>query len=526
MRNIVLGLVPSLAGVALSLACSDPKSDRPPPLAASSAGAESTAPPAALLPEPPAALPQGLAPTPPMGFNDWNAFGCEVNATLIEETADFFVSSGLKAAGYRYVNIDDCWALRERGADGKLVPDPQKFPAGIQGVADYVHSLGLKLGIYADAGALTCAGYPGSLGREELDAQTFADWGVDYLKYDNCSNQSDGSRQDYVSRYTAMRRAIDAAGRPMVYSICEWGTSQPWEWATEVGQLWRTTGDITDTWPSLRSIIAFNAPLASYAGPGHWNDPDMLEIGNGGMTDTEYRTHMSLWSIMAAPLVIGTDLRVASPATLEILSNRDLIAINQDRLGMQARVLLDDETGVLVLEKPLTGGDVAIALYNPQDSQAVLSIPVAQLGLSAAPAIRLQEVWSGAVTQAVSTIAAGVPAHGAVVYRAARLADAQAALQLPPSLSLGGSIGTLIAGSAEGVALTGSARNYGLGDASGVQLSVSAPAGWTVSVASGSSGESLASDGSLDNGWSVSVPEGTAAGVYPLTLTARYAWGA
>ncbi|MEY4547570.1 MAG: hypothetical protein RL685_3765 [Pseudomonadota bacterium] len=525
MRNIVLGLVPSLAGVALSLACSDPKSDRPSPLAAGSAGGESTAPPAALLPEPPAALPEGLALTPPMGFNDWNAFGCEVTETLIKETADFFVSSGLKEAGYSYVNIDDCWALRERGADGKLVPDPQKFPSGIQGVADYVHSLGLKLGIYADAGTLTCAGYPGSLGKEELDAQTFADWGVDYLKYDNCSNQSDGSRQDYVNRYTAMRRAIDATGRPMVYSICEWGTSQPWEWATDVGQLWRTTGDITDTWPSVRSIIAFNAPLASFAGPGHWNDPDMLEIGNGGMTDTEYRTHMSLWSVMAAPLIIGTDLRVATPATLEILSNRELIAINQDRLGTQARVLFSDATGVLVLEKPLTGGDVAIALYNPGDSQAVLSIPAAQLGLSAAPAYRLQEAWSGAVTQSASTIAAGVPAHGAVVYRAARLADAQEALLLPPSLSLGGNIGTLIAGNAEGAVLTGSARNYGLGDASDVQLSVSAPAGWTVSVASGSSGESLPSDGTLDNGWSVSVPAGTAAGVYPLTLTARYAWG-
>jgi alpha-galactosidase len=227
-------------------------------------------------------------------------------------------------------------------------------------VAEYVHSLGLKLGSYADAGTLTCAGYPGSLGKESLDAQTFADWGVDYLEYDNCSNQSDGSRQDYVNRYTAMRSAIDATGRPMVYSICEWGTSQPWEWATGVGQLWRTTGDITDTWPSLRSIIAFNAPLASYAGPGHWNDPDMLEIGNGGMTDTEYRTHMSLWSVMAAPLIIGTDLRVASAATLQILGNRELIAINQDRLGTQARVAFSDATGVLVLEKPLTGGNVAI----------------------------------------------------------------------------------------------------------------------------------------------------------------------
>ena len=228
-----------------------------------------------------------------MGFNNWNAFGCDVSEKLIKETADFFVSSGLKDAGYRYVNIDDCWSLRERGKDGKLVPDPAKFPAGIRGLADYVHGRGLKLGIYGDAGTMTCAGYPGSLGQEKLDAQTWADWGVDYVKYDNCYNQSDGSRADFVRRYTAMREAIDATGRPMVYSICEWGQSQPWEWATGVGNLWRTTGDISDNWSSLRSIIAQNAPLARYAGPGHWNDPDMLEIGNGGMTPTEYRTHMS-----------------------------------------------------------------------------------------------------------------------------------------------------------------------------------------------------------------------------------------
>lgn len=460
-----------------------------------------------------------------MGFNDWNAFGCEVSETLIKETADFFVSSGLKEAGYGYVNIDDCWALRERGSDGKLVPDPQKFPSGIQGVADYVHALGLKLGIYADAGTLTCAGYPGSLGHEALDARTFADWGVDYLKYDNCSNQSDGSRQDYVDRYTAMRRAIDATGRPMVYSICEWGTSQPWEWANGVGQLWRTTGDITDTWASVRSIIALNAPLAAFAGPGHWNDPDMLEIGNGGMTDTEYRTHMSLWSVMAAPLIIGTDLRVASPATLEILSNRELIAINQDRLGVQGRILFSDDTGVLVLEKPLAGGDVAIALYNPRDTQAVLSMSSAQLGLPAAPAYRLQDVWSGALTQTAALIAAGVPAHGTVVYRTSRIEDPEAALQLPPALSLGGNLDTLIAGSAEGTVLTVGVRNHGLGVVSDLELSVTPPPGWTVSAASGSTGQSLASEAAIDARWIVQVPEGSLPGVYPIVVSARFGWG-
>jgi alpha-galactosidase len=278
-----------------------------------------------------------LAATPPMGFNDWNAFGCDVSAALIEETADVLVSSGLADLGYRYVNIDDCWSLRERGADGRLVPDPAKFPSGVKGVADYVHARGLKLGIYGDAGTKTCAGFPGSLGHEDLDARTWADWGVDYLKYDNCNNQSDGSQADYIRRYTAMRDALRKTGRPIVYAICEWGTSQPWSWGKDVGQLWRTAGDVNDEWSSLRSIIEKNAPLAPYAGPGHWNDPDMLEIGNGGMTDTEYRTHMSMWAMMAAPLLIGTDLRTASPATLAILGNREVIAIDQDRLGCRAR---------------------------------------------------------------------------------------------------------------------------------------------------------------------------------------------
>src|SRR5690242_18440553 len=234
-----------------------------------------------------AALDNGLVRTPPMGFNDWNAFGCNVSEQLIKQTADFFVSSGMKAAGYQYVNIDDCWMTHQRDAQGRLVPDPVKFPDGIKGTADYVHSLGLKLGIYEDAGTATCAGYPGSLGHERVDAQTFADWGVDYLKYDNCNNAGSTTTQQYIDRYSAMRDALAATGRPIVYSICEWGVNQPWTWAPDVGNLWRTTGDISDNWNSLKSIVNQNAPLAASAGPGAWNDPDMLEIGNGGMTDTE-----------------------------------------------------------------------------------------------------------------------------------------------------------------------------------------------------------------------------------------------
>ena len=266
------------------------------------------------------ALDNGLALTPPMGFNNWNATGCAISEQLITDTADIFVSSGLKDAGYRYVNIDDCWAAPERDPrTGRLTAHPERFPHGIAWLADYVHTRGLKLGIYTSAGTQTCARtMPGGLDHEEIDAQTFADWGVDYLKYDNCNNAG----RPAIERYTKMRDALGKTGRPIVFSICEWGQNKPWEWAGDVGNLWRTTGDINDSWPSVVSILKQNAPLAAAAGPGHWNDPDMLEVGNGGMTDTEYRSHFSLWAMMAAPLLIGSDLRKATPETLRILTNR------------------------------------------------------------------------------------------------------------------------------------------------------------------------------------------------------------
>jgi len=472
---------------------------------------------------PAAAVPEKreLALTPPMGFNDWNAFGCDVSEKLIKETADFFVSSGLKDAGYTYVNIDDCWSLRERGPDGKLVPDPVKFPSGIRGVADHVHRLGLKLGIYGDAGTMTCAGYPGSLGKEKLDAQTWADWGVDYLKYDNCYNQSDGSRADYVRRYTAMREAIDETGRPMVYSICEWGQSKPWEWAAGVGHLWRTTGDISDNWSSLRSIIAINAPLARYAGPGHWNDPDMLEIGNGGMTPIEYRTHMSLWSMMAAPLIIGTDLRKASPDTLAILGNREIIAIDQDPLGKQAAVV-SDTAGRVVFAKPLSGGDVAVALYNSTDAVAVISVVATDIGLPKAPAYRLNDLWSGVSTQAGSSLAAGVPAHGTVVYRASAIERPEA---LPPSVSVAAALGTLIPSVPGGATLTTTANNHGIADAGAVAIAIRAPNGWVVKALDAADSARLAPGTPLTTRWNVTAPADTGPGSYPLTIAAKYGWG-
>jgi alpha-galactosidase len=463
----------------------------------------------------------GLALTPPMGFNNWNAFGCSVNETLIRETADFFVTSGLKDAGYQFVNIDDCWSTMERGPDGRLVPDPMKFPSGIAGVAEYVHSKGLKLGLYGDAGTRTCAGYPGSLGNEEIDAQTWADWGVDYIKYDNCFNQSDGSREDFVNRYSTMHRAIQNTGRPIVYSICEWGQSEPWQWAKGVGHLWRTTGDITDSWSSIRDIIAFNAPLAEYAGPGHWNDPDMLEVGNGALTLIEKRTHMGMWAMMAAPLIIGTDLRIATDETLSVLENREIIAIDQDALGAQAAVISDAD-GLMVLSKRLEGGDYAVALYNATDGQALVSVPADAAGLPAADAYHLHDAWEGGALEARSSIAAGVPAHGTVIYRVRPLAPSDV---VPPSVTVEGSVGTLIPGSAEPVALTTRITNRGVDAASQITVSIEAPEGWTIAASTGASGESLATDGALETSWSVRVPDGTSAGRYPLRVTASYAWG-
>jgi alpha-galactosidase len=467
----------------------------------------------------PPGRPAPLAATPPMGFNDWNAFGCDVSETLIKETADVLVSSGFKDLGYQYVNIDDCWSLRDRGADGRLVPDPVKFPSGIKGVADYVHGKGLKLGIYGDAGTKTCAGYPGSLGREELDAQTWADWDVDYLKYDNCNNQSDGSQADYIRRYTAMRDALAKTDRTIVYAICEWGTSQPWLWGKGVGQLWRTTGDVNDEWPSLKSIIERNAPLAPYAGPGHWNDPDMMEIGNGGMTDTEYRTHMSMWAMMAAPLLIGTDLRTASPATMAILGNRDIIAVDQDRLGVQGSIVVDDN-GLMVLDKPLSNGDRAIALYNSTDALATVSVNAAQTGLRRAPAYRLRDLWSGDVLQARSTISAAVPAHGTVVYRVRPLRDPD---HTAPSVPVGATLGTLVP--AEGGTLTTTVTNRGAGTIRNVVVSAHTPEGWTVHATTPATRRKLPTDAELATTWTVTAPADAPAGRYLIALTSTYEWG-
>ncbi|MET8366992.1 ricin-type beta-trefoil lectin domain protein [Micromonospora sp. NPDC005194] len=357
------------------------------------------------------ALENGLARTPQMGWNDWNAFGCNVNETLIRQTADALVSSGMAAAGYRYVNIDDCWSTKQRNASGDLVADPQKFPSGIKALADYVHDKGLKLGIYSSAGTLTCAGYPASINYEQRDANLWASWGIDYLKYDNCGDHLGRSAQQ---RYTAMRDALAATNRPILYSLCSWGQDSVWTWGAGVGNSWRTTGDIGGNWNSIMSILDQQVDKESYARPGAWNDPDMLEVGNGP-TDTESRAHFSLWALLNAPLLAGNDIRTMSAATRTILTNTDVIAVNQDWGGQQGRKI-SDSGDLEVWRKPMSTGGVATVLLNRGSGTTTISTTASALGLGSAGSYAVRDLWSHTTSTSTGTISASVPAHGAAMF--------------------------------------------------------------------------------------------------------------
>lgn len=360
-----------------------------------------------------------LAPTPPMGFNTWNKFGCNVSQQLIRQTADAMVSTGMREVGYRYVVIDDCWQVA-RDAGGRIVPDPVRFSNGMKALADYVHTKGLLFGLYTDAGPKTCQGRPGSLGHEELDARTYAEWGVDYVKVDWCHADS----LDPRARYAKFRKALDQAGRPIVLSICEWGSNNPWEWGPGIGQLWRVTGDIYDKWESVVWILNANAHHQGAAGPGHWNDPDMLEVGNGGMTLDEYRAHFSLWAMMAAPLIAGNDLRTIGKETRSILLNREVIAVDQDALGAQGRIVIDQGYGTQVWMKPLADGARAVALLNMRSDTAEISVRWYDLGLRPGPA-QVRDLWahrdlglhSDTGRQHDQRFRARVPPHGVVMLR-------------------------------------------------------------------------------------------------------------
>ncbi|WP_327247855.1 NPCBM/NEW2 domain-containing protein [Streptomyces sp. NBC_01320] len=477
------------------------------------ADSPTTAPAAAVSPQ----SDNGLALTPPMGFNNWNSTHCraEFNEAMVKGIADIFVEKGLKDAGYQYVNLDDCWAKPQRNADGKLEADPVRFPNGIKAVADYVHSKGLKLGIYTSAGTKTCdsVGLPGALGHEYSDAQQFADWGVDYLKYDNCNNQG----VDAKKRYTTMRDALEATGRPIVYSICEWGQNKPWEWAADVGNLWRTTGDISDSWGSMLSIMKQNLPLAAAAGPGHWNDPDMLEVGNGGMTDTEYRTHFSMWSVMAAPLLIGSDLRKATEETFEILSNQEVIAVDQDPLGKQGAVV-SSTGGRWVVAKEMKDGSRVVALFNETGSAQRISTTAKEAGLPEADAYTTRDLWQHTTYNTAGGISATVPAHGTVLLRVAAGSKWAA---YPPAVELGLN-GSPLVEAGRSAPLTTTVTDLGRTPARNVSATLTGPSGWQIEALSPTGTGVVPTGRALTTRWQVTPPAGTATGTYDLKFSAQY----
>jgi alpha-galactosidase len=365
-----------------------------------------------------------LALTPPMGWNSWNKFACNVSEDLLRQTADAMVKSGMKDAGYQYVIVDDCWQVK-RDKDGNIIPDARRFPSGMKALGDYIHGLGLKFGIYSDTGTRTCQGRPGSRGYEFQDARQYAAWGADYVKYDWCNT----STQDALTSYALMRQALDATGRPMVFSICEWGKNKPWLWGQEAGgNLWRTTDDIEDRWQGphkwprgaccsygVLDILDMEVGLESYAGPGHWNDPDMLEVGNGGMTETEYRSHFSLWAMLAAPLIAGNDLRSMTPAIHDILTNREVIAVDQDALGREGRRVA--KNGDLeVWAKQLKDGSRAVVLLNRGSSPQEIKVSWEQLGYPAHLSAAVRDLWAHKdLGKFTGTFSAPVESHGVVV---------------------------------------------------------------------------------------------------------------
>jgi alpha-galactosidase len=365
----------------------------------------------------------GIARTPAMGWNSWNKFAGRVDDASVRAMADAMVSSGMKAAGYTYINIDDTWEGDARDAQGNITTN-SKFP-DMKALADYVHSKGLKIGIYSSPGPVTCAGYLGSYGHEAQDAKTYAAWGIDYLKYDWCGASMLHPLEDEPALYQLMGEALQATGRDIVYSLCQYGQLDVWKWGAEVGgNSWRTTGDIRDTWQSMANIGFRQDVIAQYAKPGHFNDPDMLEIGNGGMTDTEYRTHMSLWSMLASPLLAGNDLRTMTPAIHDILTNREVIAIDQDSLGVQAtRVWASDDSASVRREiwtRPLAKGGNAVAVFNRGPDSAQVTVDFAKLGIDLRRKT-VRDLWEHRNVKVKGTqYVASVPSHGVVMLRVGR----------------------------------------------------------------------------------------------------------
>ena len=346
-----------------------------------------------------------------------------MNETIVRDAAKAMVDSGLKDLGYEYVNIDDCWATMEgtgRDTDGRVIVNNNTFPSGMKALGDYIHSLGLKFGIYSDAGTHTCAYQPGSLGYEEIDAQTYAEWGVDYLKYDNCNNQGLPSKP----RYTKMRDALNKTGRPIFFSMCSWGVEDVATWGNEVGNSWRTWNDIWDSFAAVKINLFHNAEHPETASPGAWNDPDMLEVGNGGMSVAEYETHFSLWALIKAPLLIGCDMTNMNADTKRILSNKAVIAINQDPLGKQGTCRLncdedsaDTKPSIWAIE--LVNGDAAVVVANLGDNmQKDIRFSLRDVGLSTTKYYQVKDLWTGDKQKAQGYLFVGrLESHQSKTYR-------------------------------------------------------------------------------------------------------------
>lgn len=597
----------------------------------------------------------GTALTPPMGWNSWNKYGANINESLIKGMADAMVASGMKDAGYEYINLDDGWMTTEYDQNGVPAIDYNKFPNGIKAVADYVHSKGLKLGIYLSNGTKTCQGLASSLLHEDATAQAFADWGVDYFKYDWCYNYEvsqyapnidkiDVSKDNFTSSYEAeaadntlegeakvadstgasngkvvsyignnsgvltfnkvnvpadgtytlkvsyfngdlnrrvayigansaqaakylfsgtngdwntvqtqelsvalkqgdntikiynpmstgqdrgkeqyswMSDALIKAGRPIVFSLCEWGSNQPWlGWGKEVGQLWRTTGDISDNWSSMVSITDQNAELAQYAGPNGWNDPDMLEVGNGGMTTTEYRSHFSLWCEMAAPLITGNDLANMTDATKEILLNKEVIAVDQDSLGKQG-VKVHDYGDQEVFAKPLANGDVAVVLFNRGSAGTIISTTPEEIGIGTSPAYKLRDLWSHTDMLTAGTISASVPSHGVVMYRVSK---AQGNEEIAPYMTMSFTGDTMIEQGKSGK-LTAMVTNNGYVDVSNVSINLTGPTGWEFNAAAPVTFDKLSAGQSQKAEWTLTVPVDAQIGVSSIKGCLSYTYG-
>ncbi|SFR92828.1 alpha-galactosidase [Halomicrobium zhouii] len=382
-----------------------------------------------------AAHDQGLSQTPPMGWNSWNTFGCDIDEGLIRDTADAMVTSGMAAAGYEYVNLDDCWMAHTRDSNGDLVANTTRFPSGMAALAEYVHDQGLEIGLYESAGTEPCASEnnqysaPGCLNNEYNDANTFARWGIDYLKYDNCGGHGGQSAWE---RFLRMSDALDQSGRDIVYSQCSWGQEgAEWTWAWRHGaNLWRTTADITDSWDEGKSacdnnffmgvtdIVDFQdcEDMHRYANWGHWNDPDMLEVGNPGLSETESRAHFGMWCLMAAPLIAGNDLRNMSQSTVDVLTNQEVVDVDQDPAGVQGRKVRDDGDRE-VWAKPLVDNEVAVGLFNRGSSSATISTMAAEVGLPSATDYVVRDLHAHTESISSGGISASVPAHGLALFR-------------------------------------------------------------------------------------------------------------